>query len=138
LVTVRAHHFAVGFEIAQLAAREFEGGGRHINDGRVTATSDVLTIATMALEHLDLGRRGRAFVAYRTADASARKWSFDHKRSEGCERGVLPRRPSYSTNDPISTGQRNVWWVPAQPVNTLCPHPAQFQFQPRLISLKGG
>ena len=104
---VRPHHLAVGFEIAQLAARELEGGGRDINDGRMAATRDMLTIATVALEHLDLGWRSRAFVATRTADAATRKWSFNHKRSECCGLGVLPQRSSYSTNDRISTGQQN-------------------------------
>jgi hypothetical protein len=73
----------------------------------MTASGDMLTIATVALEHLDLGRRSRTFVAHRATDASTGEGSFDHKRSESCERGVLPQLSSYSTNDPISTGQRN-------------------------------
>jgi hypothetical protein len=65
----------------------------------------MLTIATMAFEHLNIGWRRRAFIAYRTADASTSEGSFDHDRKVSYEHSVLPRRPSYTTNVAFATGQ---------------------------------
>jgi len=97
----------------------------------MTATGDMLTIATVALEHLDIGWRGRAFVAHRAADASAGEGSFDHKKSAGREHGVLPVRLDPEPTTQVSQDDYSFWV--ADEVGRLLAAPDQNR-KPRCLS----
>jgi hypothetical protein len=56
------------------ASRDFECPQWNDDGGNVGSPSDLLTIATMTLQHYD--RLGSAFVAHLTADAAAGKWEI--------------------------------------------------------------